>query len=288
MSRIDFMRWLCSDSPENSRGVSCERLPAHSPSNQARSLGANVYFFVVSLDLYTFLPSAGTLSLHPTNPTHPPTMKMHRLLTIAGSLAGFLNIVWSPSMLVAAEESASPKTAAPNPHLEPKALDELKRMSATLAAVNAFTFRTSNTVEVPADTGQFITLFANSEIALRRPNKLRARVTGEVPNFEFTYDGSNIDAFAANNNVYSVAKAPGTIDAMLPFIEKETGIHFASGYVLYSDPYAVLDAKTLPAPWWWAPTQSKVRPVSIWRSGLPASIGKSGSRTEQARFPGVW
>jgi hypothetical protein len=167
-------------------------------------------------------------------------MKMHRLLTIAGSLAGFLNIVWSPSLLVAAEESASPKTAAPNPHLEPKALDELKRMSATLAAANAFTFRTSNTVEVPADTGQYITLFANSEIALRRPNKLRARVTGEVPNFEFTYDGSTIDAFAANNNVYSVAKAPGTIDAMLPFIEKETGIHFASGYVLYSDPYAVL------------------------------------------------
>jgi len=27
---------------------------------------------------------------------------------------------------------------------------------------------------------------------------------------------------------------------MLPFIEKETGIHFAEAYVLFSDPYAVL------------------------------------------------
>src|SRR5271157_3703296 len=47
-------------------------------------------------------------------------------------------------------------------------------------------------------------------------------------------------AYAPNNNVYSVSKAPGTIDAMLPFIEKETGIHFAAAYVLFSDPYAVL------------------------------------------------
>ena len=35
-------------------------------------------------------------------------------------------------------------------------------------------------------------------------------------------------------------RLPGTIDAMLPFIDKETGIHFAAAYVLFSDPDAVL------------------------------------------------
>jgi hypothetical protein len=159
-------------------------------------------------------------------------MKMHRLLTTA-SLAGFLAIGLSSAVLTAAEES-------PNPRLEQKALDELKRMSAALGAARALTVRTSSTVEVPAKTGQFITLFATSEIALERPNKLRARVTGEVPNFDFTYDGSTVAAFAPNNNVYSVSKAPGTIDAMLPFIEKETGIRFASAGLLFSDPYAEL------------------------------------------------
>jgi len=167
-------------------------------------------------------------------------MKMHRLLTTTASLTGFLTVVLSPAVLVAAEESLSPRTAASNSHLEQNALDRLKRMSAILGAANALTFRTSSTVEVPAKTGQFITLFATSEIALERPNKLRARVTGEVPNFDFTYDGGTIGAYAPNNNVYSVSKAPGTIDAMLPFIEKETGIHFAAAYVLFSDPYAVL------------------------------------------------
>jgi hypothetical protein len=159
-------------------------------------------------------------------------MKMHRLLTTA-SLAGFLASLLSSAVLAAAEES-------PNPRLEQKALDELKRMSAALGAARALTVRTSSTVEVPAKTGQFITLFATSEIALERPNKLRARVTGEVPNFDFTYDGSTVAAFAPNNNVYSVSKAPSTIDAMLPFIEKETGIRFASAGLLFSDPYAEL------------------------------------------------
>jgi hypothetical protein len=166
-------------------------------------------------------------------------MKMHRLLTTA-SLAGFLASVLSSAVLAAAEEFPSEKTTAPNPRLEQKALDELKRMSATLGAAKALTVRTSSTVEVPAKTGQFITLFATSEIALERPNKLRARVSGEVPNFDFTYDGSTVAAFAPNNNVYSVTKAPSTIDAMLPFVEKETGIRFASADLLFSDPYTEL------------------------------------------------
>ena len=146
-------------------------------------------------------------------------MKVHHLPT-AASLAGFLIIVLSPAALMAAENAPSPKAAASNPNLEQKALDQLKRMSTALGAAKAFSFRTSSTVEVPAKTGQFITLFSSSEITLERPNKLRVKVTGEVPNFEFAYDGSTIAAFAANNNVYSVSKAPDTIDVMLPFVEK--------------------------------------------------------------------
>jgi hypothetical protein len=158
--------------------------------------------------------------------------------TAAASLAGFLTVFLLPALLVTAEESPSPKIAAPR--LDQNALDQLKRMSVALGAAKAFTFQTNSTVEVPAKTGQFITLFATSEFALQRPNKLRVRVTGEVPNYDFFYNGQTVTAFAPNHNLYSVENAPGTIDAMLPVVEKETGIHFASAYVLFSDPYAVL------------------------------------------------
>jgi hypothetical protein len=166
-------------------------------------------------------------------------MKIHRILP-AASLAGILCVVELPVVSRAADEPPSPKPVATNPNIDQAALDQLKRMSKALAAAKALTFRTRSTVEVPAKTGQYITLFANSEFAMERPNKLRARITGEVPNYDFTYDGSTIAAFAAHNNVYSISKAPATIDAMLPFLENASGIRFASADLLFSDPYAVL------------------------------------------------
>lgn len=149
-------------------------------------------------------------------------MKMHRLLT-AASLVGILSVVQLPVVGMAADEPPSPKTAATKPYIEQTALDQLKRMSETLGAVKALTFETRNTVEVPAKTGQYITLFANSEIALERPNKLRARVTGEVPNFDFAYDGSTIAAFAPNNNVYSISKDRTRSTRCCPSLRKRAG-----------------------------------------------------------------
>jgi hypothetical protein len=132
-----------------------------------------------------------------------------------------------------------PKTA-PAPLMEQQALDRLKHMSETLVAAKALTYRSRSAVEVPANTGQFITRFATSDVALERPNKLHVNVTGEVPNFDFYYDGSTIAAFAPKNQVYSIASAPDTIDAMLKFVMDKANIHFPSADVMYSDPYAVL------------------------------------------------
>lgn len=129
----------------------------------------------------------------------------------------------------------------PGPVMQQQALDELKRMSSTLSGAKSFTCKTRGMVEVPAPkTGQFITLMGSSEVAVQRPNKLRVRVTGEVPNFDFYYDGTNIVAYAPQNKVYSITKAPGTIDEMLKVLDQKTGIQFPAADMLYSDPYAEL------------------------------------------------
>jgi hypothetical protein len=141
------------------------------------------------------------------------------------------------------QESAAPSggpDSAPAPMMEQRALDRLKRMSETLKAAKAFTVRSRSTVEAPAKTGQYVTLFGTSEIALQRPNKLRVKVTGEVPNFDFYYEGTNMAALAAQNNVYSIDKAPGTIDELLNVVEDKSDIHFAAADVMFSDPYAML------------------------------------------------
>ena len=141
--------------------------------------------------------------------------------------------------LVRAEE-ASPSPAKMIPGVEPQALEVLRRMSATLADAKAFTYRSVSTVEVLAKTGQFLTLFLTLEVALKRPDRLRAQLSGEAPHFDFYFDGTTASAYAPATNVYSTVQAPPTIDAMLPALEQETDIRIVSAPLLVSDPYAVL------------------------------------------------
>jgi hypothetical protein len=73
---------------------------------------------------------------------------------------------------------------------EQHALDLLKRMSDKLTGAKSFTFRSRSTIEAPGGTEQFLNFFANSEVALVRPNKLQAKVRGDAPPFDFYYDNS--------------------------------------------------------------------------------------------------
>ncbi len=156
-------------------------------------------------------------------------MKTSRLLVLS-----LFSVFLIPSGLTAADQS---KNA---PRVDPDALALIKRMSTTLAGAKAFTYQSKSIVEIPADTGQFFTLFSTAEVMLQRPNKLSSRLGGEAPRFDFFYDGSTVTAFAPATKVYSQTKAPSTIDAMLPDLENETGIRFATTPLLLSDPYSAL------------------------------------------------
>jgi hypothetical protein len=139
----------------------------------------------------------------------------------------------------AAEEAKSAARVAA-PIREQRALDLVKRMSDTLAAAGAFTYRSSSAIELRAKTGQFVTLFADSEVALQRPNKLQVRVTGEVPNFQLYYDGRSVTAYSPKDNVYSTASAPAKIDEMLELVHQKANIHFPASDLMLTDPYAAL------------------------------------------------
>lgn len=141
--------------------------------------------------------------------------------------------------LFAAKQAQTPSS------VDPHALASLKRMSDTLASAKAFTYKSQGILEVPAQTGQFLTLFPTGTVALERPNKLRATLGGDAPHFSFYYDGTTVSAYAPDTNVYSVKKAPPTIDAMLAGLHEETGIRFPSAPLLFSNPYAILTRNLL-------------------------------------------
>jgi len=124
--------------------------------------------------------------------------------------------------------------------IDPNALSLLKRMSDSLAKEKAFTYRSQSILEVPAITGQFITLFSVGEVSLRRPDMLSARLGGDAPRFDFYFDGKSVSSCAPATKVFSQTNAPATIDEMLSGLHEETGVRFPSAPILFSDPYAIL------------------------------------------------
>jgi hypothetical protein len=166
-------------------------------------------------------------------------MKMPRLLTVLLLTCSMLVVLVTG---IRAEETSSP--AKPTP-IDPQALELLKRMSTTLGAAKAFTYQFMSTVEVPARSGQFITLFATADVALKRPDKLRARLSGEAPHFDFYFDGATSGSLRSRKQSLFRGEGSPTIDAMLPALEQETGIRFASVPLLFSDPYDVLTRRLI-------------------------------------------
>ncbi|WNV03918.1 DUF2092 domain-containing protein [Candidatus Methylospira mobilis] len=124
--------------------------------------------------------------------------------------------------------------------MDQRALALLKRMSDTLVAAGSYGYHTRSSVEIPASTGQFLTFFAQADLVLERPNKLRVRISGDGPAYQITYDGSKVWAFDPAKNLYAVLDAPGSIEDTLSLLITKAGIHFPASNFMASDPYAVM------------------------------------------------
>ena len=136
--------------------------------------------------------------------------------------------------------SAAPPVQASAKTMEVGALDLLKKMSAKLASTPAFLVRTRSSTEAPGGTGQFLTFFTESVVAVKRPNRLSAEIRGDAPPFDFYFDGAKMTAYEPTHKLYATTDAPKTIDELLPFAAKTAGLLLPFEDVLYSDPYAAL------------------------------------------------
>jgi hypothetical protein len=128
----------------------------------------------------------------------------------------------------------------PAPIIEKYALERLKQMSDKLTAAKAFTYHSNSFVEQQTVTGQFLTLFADADVALQRPDKLRINVSGDVGNFQLYFDGEKVSAFDPEKSLYAVSGPLATIDEMLDFVMTKAQMNFPAADFMYSNPYAVM------------------------------------------------
>ena len=143
----------------------------------------------------------------------------------------------------------TPAAAPPNPTPAQYALGLLKRSADRLSAATSFTFKTTSSVEVTSPVGQTLNYFSSADVAVRRPDRLMAKKTGDGPSFDLYYDGKTFGAVDSKLKLYAQLTAPPTLDALIPLVLAKTGIQFPYADVLYSNIYGAV-TKDLTYAYW--------------------------------------
>ncbi|CAL1241692.1 conserved protein of unknown function [Candidatus Methylocalor cossyra] len=155
-------------------------------------------------------------------------------------------MAWSLLALPGCAQKERLTTPAPasqrdaGPEIQEQALHLLRRMSDTLAAAGSFTYSSHSAVEVPGRKGRLLTFFSRAEVAVERPNKLRVDITGDVPNFQVVYDGTQLSVYDPVKNLYAVSEAPPSIDGAIRLLLETSKGAFPAANVVFGNPYAAM------------------------------------------------
>lgn len=121
--------------------------------------------------------------------------------------------------------------------VEPKADAILRSMSRHLARAERFSFVAYDMGDQLLSTGQKIQLGNTRRIAVERPNKALADLTGDIDNQRIWYDGKTLTALDRSENVYSVIEVPDTLDQTLDYLAENYDVVMPLADLLFSNPY---------------------------------------------------
>lgn len=130
--------------------------------------------------------------------------------------------------------------AAPAGELEPRALDLLNTAASRLERARTLAFRTRNPPGDAADASPFSGFFADTQFALMRPDRVRAKVRGGGPPLDVFFDGRTLAVYQPTLNLYSTSDDPGTLEALIPFALARVGVLFPLADVLAGDTQQLL------------------------------------------------
>ena len=113
-------------------------------------------------------------------------------------------------------------------------------MSDTLAHAQTFTFDTDEYIQVVTPAGEKREITLNRKATVRRPNEVAFEFHGKspgAPDVVAYYDGKAVTLSNTKTGVYAQTPAPGTLDEMLDFVERDYGLPVPVGDVMYKSPY---------------------------------------------------
>ena len=129
---------------------------------------------------------------------------------------------------------AAPATTASEQDPEAKAI--LMKMAEFIAKAPAFSVTLRSGYDSIQEDGQYIEFGEKRHILLQRPERLRVeneRSDGEQALILF--DGKEITAFKADENIYSRVKKPGTVDDAIVYLVRDLQFTLPLARMLHTD-----------------------------------------------------
>lgn len=126
------------------------------------------------------------------------------------------------------------------PVIEAKAAELLRQMSDFLNGLRQFSFHTENSVDTVLPSGQKLQLGRAVDVFVRRPDRLRAQIDGDLLDQELFYDGRSITLFTKKANYYATIEAPPTIEAAMDHAIQSFGLVAPLVDLIYQKSYEIL------------------------------------------------
>lgn len=158
------------------------------------------------------------------------TRRMTRGLYAVVALSVWAGLAFGPVAI--AQQTA--KVATPN--VDPKAVEMVRAMSATLAAAKAFTVHTEIVYDEVMHSGRKLQFAAAVDAAGRRPDGLAIEYLSDLGGKKLWYDGKTFTLLDLVKDVYTSEPAPPTTSAFLAGVEAKQGISFPLADFLADDP----------------------------------------------------
>ena len=124
-----------------------------------------------------------------------------------------------------------------DPKVEKDADKILKAMSDHLTQMQMFSFKSKGTFEAVDENKKKEQHTYNSEVFVKRPNKMRVNAKNENRDASVFYDGKLFTVLGRNANMYAQAEAPPTLDAALDSAREKFLLDPPGSDLLYTNAY---------------------------------------------------
>jgi len=116
----------------------------------------------------------------------------------------------------------------------------LRQMSAYIGGFQYFTVQIENSVDTILPCNQKLQLSRAVDMFVKRPDRLRANIDGDMVDQELYYDGKSITLYTKDVNVYASLDAPPTIDEAMDYAIESYELVAPMVELIYGDPYEIL------------------------------------------------